>query len=136
MDNVKDTICKGFHHVAMTARNFEESVRFYTEGLGFSVYLSWGEANNRAVMLDTGNGNYVEIFSGGSEVKPEGIWKHLAFSTDNCDLAIERARTAGAIVTMEPTDIDIASNSGSATAIRIAFCKGPDGETIEFFQYR
>jgi glyoxylase I family protein len=136
MDNVKNTVCNGFHHAAMTVRDFEESVRFYTEGLGFSVYLSWGDVNNRAVMLDIGNGNYVEIFSGGLEDKPEGIWKHLAFSTDNCDLAIEKARAAGAIVTKEPMDVDIVSNSGSATAVRIAFCKGPDGETIEFFQYR
>lgn len=135
MNDTKTNLCKGFHHVAMTAGNFDESIRFYTEGLGFSVYLSWGKGNNRAVMLDTGNGNYIEIFSGNGEDRPEGIWQHLALSTDNCNLAIERARSAGAIVTKEPADIDIASDSGS-TAVRIAFCKGPDGETIEFFQYR
>ncbi len=31
---------------------------------------------------------------------------------------------------MEPADIDIVTNSCSVTAIQIAFCKGPDGETI------
>lgn len=136
MNNTKNALCKGIHHVAMTVKNFDETLRFYVEGLGFSVYLSWGRENKKAVMLDSGKGNYLEIFSGGAEDKPEGIWQHLAFSTDDCDLAIERARSAGAIVTMEPDNAEIVSDSGSATHIRIAFCKGPDGETIEFFQYR
>ena len=39
----------------------------------------------------------------------------------------------GAEVTMEPTNINLQSTPGP-TPIRIAFCKGPDGEIIEFFQ--
>jgi len=67
----------GFHHVALKARDFDKSVKFYTEGLGFKQVLAWGEGDNRAVMLDTGEGNYMEIFAGGSsEPKPEGTRRY------------------------------------------------------------
>jgi len=125
----------GFHHIAMKSGNFEKSVKFYTEGLGFEKSISWGEGNNSAVMLDTGDGNFLEIFAGGtSGEKPKGTLLHIAFRTDHCDMALKQAIEAGAEVTMEPTDMDIKSNP--VTAVRIAFCLGPDGEEIEFFQYR
>ena len=81
----------------------------------------------------TGDGNYLEIFAGGGEPKPEGAVLHFALRTTDCDTAIERAREAGAEVTVEPKDVDIPSTP-EPTPVRIAFCKGPDGEVIEFFQ--
>ena len=115
----------GFHHIALRAHDFDASVAFYTEGLGFKEAISWGEGDGRAIMLETGDGNYFEIFAGGSaDAKPEGALLHAALRTDNCDTAIERARSAGAEVTMEPRDIDIQSQPGP-TPVRIAFCKGP-----------
>ncbi len=125
----------GFHHLAMKTADFDKSVKFYTEGLGFEKSISWGEGDSRAVMLDTGDGNFFELFAGGTpDEKPEGALLHVAFRTDNCDMALNQAITAGARVTMEPTDVDIKSDP--VTPVRIAFCKGPDGELIEFFQYR
>jgi glyoxylase I family protein len=123
----------GFHHVAMKARDFDASVRFYTEGLGFRKVLSWGEGDKRAVMLDTGDGACLEIFAGGPpEPRPEGAVVHFALRSSDPDAAIQCARQAGAVVTMEPKDVDIPSNP--PTPVRIAFCKGPDGEVIEFFK--
>ena len=125
----------GFHHLAIKVRDFDASMRFYRDALGFTEKISWGEGDNRAVMLDTGDGNYIEMFAGGSiEPKPEGIYMHVAFRTDDCDAAIEKARAAGAEVTVEPKDVVIQSNPPSP--VKIAFCKGPDGEVIEFFQYK
>ncbi len=125
----------GFHHLALKAADFEKTVKFYTEGLGFKEWISWGEGDGRAVMIDAGNGNYLEIFAGGqNSPKPEGNYIHVAFAAENCDEAIERARKAGAVVTMEPTDVEIKSNP--PLQVRIAFCKGPDGEVIEFFQVK
>jgi glyoxylase I family protein len=125
----------GFHHLAMKVGNFEESVKFYTEGLGFKKSLTWGEGDSRAIMLDAGDGNFFEIFAGGSKgQKPEGAFTHAALRTDNCDLAVKNAVNAGAEVTVEPNDVMLQSEP--PTPLRIAFCKGPDGELIEFFQYR
>ena len=124
----------GFHHVAIRARDFDATVRFYTEALGFREKIAWGEGQKRAIMLDAGDGNYMEVFAGGSDgPKPEGAILHFALRTDDCDAALARARAAGAQVTMEPKSVDIPSTP-TMTPVRIAFCKGPDGEIIEFFQ--
>ena len=124
----------GLHHVAIRAHDFDASVRFYTETLGFVEKIRWGEGPKRAIMLDTGGGNYLEIFADGAPgPKPEGAILHFAMRTGDCDAAVARARAAGAEVTMEPKDLNLQSTPGP-TPIRIAFCKGPDGEIVEFFQ--
>lgn len=123
----------GFHHVALKVPDFEATVRFYTEGLGFEKTGSWGEGDKRAMLLHAGRGNYVEVFAGGVAEEQPGAVLHLAFRTDDCDAAIEKARRAGAVVTVEPKDVVIPS-SPKEIPVRLAFCKGPAGETIEFFQ--
>ncbi|CEK17700.1 lactoylglutathione lyase family protein [Chthonomonas calidirosea] len=133
----------GFHHVAVRAWDFEGALRFYIEGLGFRRVYGWGRderatggRDTRAVMLDTGDGNYFEVFAGGTPPSegglPEGALLHVALRTNDCDAALERARAAGAIVTMEPRTLSIEGDTPQQ--FRIAFCKGPCGETIEFFQ--
>ncbi|MCC5830642.1 MAG: VOC family protein [Phycisphaeraceae bacterium] len=123
----------GFHHVAIRVRDFEATVRFYCDVLGFRERIRWGEAPKLACMLDTGDGNYLEVFSGGSdEPKPEGAFIHVAFRTRDCRAAIERVREAGMEITMEPKELTIQSDP--PTPVCIAFFKGPDGEVIELFQ--
>ena len=124
----------GFHHIAMRVRDFDASVKFYTEALGFKEKISWGEGDGRAIMLDTGDGNYLEIFAGGTpDSKPEGAVIHFALRTTDTDAVVEHVRAAGAEITVEPKDVDIQSRPQN-TPVRLAFCKGPDGEIIEFFQ--
>lgn len=124
----------GFHHVAIRSGNFEKSVQFYTEVLGFKEKIRWGEGDSRGIMLDTGDGNYIEIFANGTkESKGEGSWFHIAIRTDNTDAATARVRAAGYEITIEPKDVVIPSKP-EGTPIRISFFKGPDGETLEFFQ--
>jgi len=125
----------GIHHIAIKVFDFEKTLKFYVEGLGFKEFLRWGEGNERAVMLDTGDGSLIEIFAGGIEgQKPEGAFLHLALRTDNCDLALKQATNYGAEITVEPADVELPTEP--VTKIRIAFCKGPDGEILEFFQSR
>jgi glyoxylase I family protein len=127
----------GFHHVAIRARDFDASVHFYTQALGFVEKIRWGEGDKRAIMLDVGDGNYLEIFAGRNESLPttaaEPPILHFAIRTTNTDAAVARARSAGAVVTTEPKDVVIKS-APQPTPVRLAFCKGPDGEIIEFFQ--
>ena len=82
-------------------------------------------------MVDIGGG-MMEIFSNAEDTLPQGTLRHLAFATDSTDDCIEAVRAAGYLITMEPTDICIASNPPYPA--RIGFCIGPVGEEIEFFQ--
>lgn len=126
----------GYHHVAIRASDFDATLRFYCAALGYRVAVRWGQGDGRAALLNTGDGNYLEVFAGGKhapgEPPPEGAILHYALRTTNCDAALEQARTAGATVTMEPKTL--ALESEPKITIRIAFCKGLDGELIEFFQ--
>ncbi|HTG69942.1 MAG TPA: VOC family protein [Candidatus Udaeobacter sp.] len=120
----------GFHHIAIRVYDFDKTVSFYTEVLGFTERVRWGEGDSRAIMLDTGDGNYLEVFAGGTEgQKEEGAFLHLALRSDNVTEALELARAAGMEVTVEPKDAVL-----GGIPVRIAFFKGPDGEIIELFE--
>jgi glyoxylase I family protein len=125
----------GFHHIAIRVRDFDRSVGFYTGVLGFPAKVAWGQQPGRAVMLDTGNGNYLEVFErpGQAPATQEGQILHLALRTDHCDTLLERVRAAGCTVTMEPKSVEIPSTP-SPTPVHIAFFTGPDGELVELFQ--
>ena len=124
----------GFHHVAIRTADWDRSLKFWQEAMGFQLAIQWNEPPRRACMLDTGDGNYLEVFErdplpDGAE---EGVILHFCFRTDNVEAAVERARAAGAEVTVEPKSIEI---SGTITVpVRLAFVKGPGGEICEFFQ--
>ncbi|MCA1596279.1 MAG: VOC family protein [Chloroflexi bacterium] len=126
----------GFHHIALRARDFEATVRFYTEGLGFQRRYGWGEGDRRAALMDTGDGNYIEIFAGGQRAAgddgPEGALLHYALRVADTDSALARAVAAGARTTMEPKDVTLQGEP--PVTVRIAFFKGLDGEVVELFQ--
>lgn len=124
----------GFHHVAIRTSNWDKSLDFYINGLGFNQKIAWNEIPNRAVMLDTGDGNYLEIFE--REIKPEFSGEahvlHFCLRCDDCEKAVEIARAAGAKVTAESSVPGVFTAQGLKT--KIAFIEGPDGEIVEFFE--
>ena len=132
----------GFHHLALRAYDFDKTLDFYINGLGFTKAHSWGEdgrskdeKDSRAVMLDTGDGNYLEIFAGGTKPAaevPEGALLHFALRTNDVEAATERARAHGATVTIEPKKV-VPAHSERPLEFHISFVRGLDGEVIEFF---
>ena len=134
MSNSNSSSGSGLHHVALKVADFDATVKFYIEGLGMCPAMAWGEGDSRAVMLDAGHGNFIEIFAGGSsEPRPEGTMLHFALRAQDVDAALQRAVTAGATVTMPPTALTVPA-SPIPCNVYIAFCTGPSGETIEFFR--
>jgi glyoxylase I family protein len=126
----------GFHHVCIKTRDWDQTLRFYRDVLGCTEKIAWRAAPERAVMLDTGGGNYVEIFEDLAYAPaPDGSILHLALRTAKLDEVAARVRAFGAKITMEPKDVTIATTNGAGQIpIRIFFCTGPNGEVIEFFQ--
>jgi len=123
----------GSHHLAVSAADFDKSLKFYTEGLGMAQVAAWGEGDKRAALLDIGDGSHVEIFAGGSaDAQVSEKFVHFAFRTTDPDTAFANAIAAGATEKMPPTTLDIPADP--PLPVRIAFVFGPDGEVLEFFK--
>lgn len=126
----------GFHHVCMKTRDWDATMRFYKDTLGCTEKVAWRTAPQRAVMLDAGDGNYIEIFEDAAYVgAPLGAINHFALRITRLDEVAARVRAAGFKITMEPRDVTIATTNGvGPVPVRIFFCDGPNGESIEFLQ--
>jgi glyoxylase I family protein len=91
--------------------------------------------NRSCIMLDSGDGACLELFSGGSrEEKPDWAELHIALRTADTRAVLERVRASGMTITMEPKDLVLPSEP--PLPITVAFFKGPDGELVELFQNR
>lgn len=126
----------GFHHVCIKTRDWDRTMSFYKDSLGFVEKIAWRAAPQRAVMLNVGDGNYLEVFEDLAYTPaPNGAVVHFALRTAQLDAVAARVRATGAKITMEPKDVTIATtNAHAPVPIRIFFCEGPNGEIIEFFQ--
>jgi catechol 2,3-dioxygenase-like lactoylglutathione lyase family enzyme len=126
----------GFHHVCVKTRDWDRTLEFYRDVLGCTEKITWRSAPERAAMLDTGDGNYIEIFEDLAYLPaPNGSVVHFALRTTKLDEVAEHLRASGVKITVEPKDVTIATtNRAGAVAIRVFFCEGPSGEAIELFQ--
>jgi glyoxylase I family protein len=134
----------GFHHVAIRAVDFDETIRFYTEGLGFRVHFRFSvpERIDRAAFLDAGDGRFIEVFGQGSTVQAEGRRRradeertegallHFCLRVADVEAAHARALAAGAASRLAP----VSRQLGTDVAVEIAFVTGPNGEVIEFMR--
>lgn len=130
----------GLHHVAVRTADFDRSFSFYTLTLGFKPRMQWHlDGGHRAVMLDVGDGNYLEIFErpeavGDTAVPGEARLLHFCLRCTDVDATIAKVREAGMVVTTEPRDVkvtNVAESHAGDVHIRLAFFRGPDGETVE-----
>jgi glyoxylase I family protein len=136
----------GFHHVAIRAVDFDETIRFYTEGLGFRVHYPFSVPGriDRAAFLDAGDGRFVEVFGDGSSVQSEGRRRfpnedrtegallHFCLRVADVDASHARALAAGAASRVPPGTRQLGTDP--IVEVRIAFVTGPNGEVIEFLQ--
>ena len=129
----------GYAHMAIAAKDFDKSLTFY-KALGMKVYTQWGEGDSRIALLDTGNGDLIELFAKPdlntdkvattADVNP---FLHFAFSAQNVDEAYRIALEAGATPLKPPAELPLKAHPICLT-LRIAFVKGPSGEELEFFK--
>jgi catechol 2,3-dioxygenase-like lactoylglutathione lyase family enzyme len=131
------------HHVAIRTLDLENTVAVYTEALCCTVAIAWGEAPNRAVLLDTGGGTYIEIFevardgcgSDREMVTTRGPILHICFRVDDVDEAHARVTRLGLRALDAPRNLVLDTTTGQGSvAVRLFFFEGPTGELIEMVQ--
>ena len=121
----------GVHHIAVfpTADKYNETVDFYTKLLGFPVTQSWGEGEQKCLMVSCGDNSCMEIIPSEKEHGKDGPLVHVAFwCGDGLDGIVEDVRRAGYTVRVEPQEVELCGKT-----VRNAFFYGPLGEKIELF---
>jgi catechol 2,3-dioxygenase-like lactoylglutathione lyase family enzyme len=136
----------GFHHVAIRAVDFDATIRFYTQGLGFTVHYRFAVPGriDQAAFLDTGDGRYIEVFGRGSTVQAEGRRRrpdeeptegallHFCLRVADVEASYTQALAAGAVSRRPPGTARLGEDP--PTEVQIAFVAGPNGEVIEFLK--
>lgn len=125
----------GLHHVGIRSQDLDKSLAFYVGGLGMSVSLSFDwENGGRAVLLDMGNRNYLEISNDGAP-EPVGRFTHIALEVADCEAAYRQALAAGARPKGGPPQrSNVIQAKPAPWELICVYVIGPDGEEIEFMQ--
>ena len=120
-------------HNAVTVKNMEESLRFYTEALGFKKAFEINRPETGEpwiVYLNIAPGQFIELFYGGTEDNP---WRdsligfnHFCFEVDDIFATVEQVRRAGYTIDVEP-------NQGADTNWQ-AWITDPNGIRIELMK--
>jgi glyoxylase I family protein len=125
----------GFHHIALQAAHWEETVHFYRDIMGMAVVREIAMPDRKLVQMDMGDGGLLEVFSMTStptslqEQQNPGAFLHLGLCIDDLDAVVERVKESGYEIIEGPREIQ-----SEGMRARIAFFKGPSGETVELFQ--
>ena len=127
----------GTHHIAIQARDWQESLKLYRDVLGMKLVAEFDGASpkRKIILLDVGDGSHMELFDvyEGSPKPEENVPNdpifHFALVVDDARAAVEHVRTAGYEITVEPIDVNL-----GGLDVTLAFFLGPNGESIEFFQ--
>lgn len=129
----------GLHHVGMFVQDsgvYERTVTFYREVIGLAPVRQWSSPPRHITMLDFGNGGLLEIVRG-AEGEGSGVFAHIALALgapEDVDAMLERCAAWGCEVTRPAGTVEAAEEgSGRIFRFRNGFCRGPAGESLEFF---
>ena len=150
----------GIHHTTVRTNDWERSLQFYEQVLGFRVLAAWeerdgsmderlagiGAHSQRWAYLDSGDGSCIEIFEDRSFTPPApdatdptkspgGPLVHFGLRTTRIDEVCKRAHALGVRVLEDPVDYTLHTTTGQgAIVMRLFFVQGPNGEWIELVQ--
>ena len=120
-------------HVAITTRDMEKSMDFYTRVLGFKKAFSIPEPKTGAPWIEylhIGNGQFAELFYGGTKDNPWSDnlrgFSHICFQVDDLHAVVEHIKKEGGNITAGP-------QQGSDKNWQ-AWITDPDGIRIELMQ--
>jgi methylmalonyl-CoA/ethylmalonyl-CoA epimerase len=122
-------------HTAITTRDLSQSLRFYTEILGFreTNRLDFPEQQMKLVYVEK-EGSKIELFGYDKPVEmivkktknPVVGFTHLALLVDNLNATVTELKQKGVKFDTEPMDAE--------GEVRIAFFKDSDGNVLELIE--
>ncbi|SEB20591.1 VOC family protein [Paenibacillus sp. 276b] len=137
----------GLAHVAIQARNYEDTLSFYTNVLGFKVGHSWSlpafQITEACMLISPDQRTCIELFDPGAVIAAEGepaespeavkhgALLHFAFYVDHVEEIYERALAHGAQPYIQPDWISLGE---PPLQVRNAVVHSPNGEVIEFLE--
>ncbi|MBE5806808.1 MAG: VOC family protein [Clostridiales bacterium] len=120
-------------HNAVTVRDMEESIRFYTEAMGFTKAFEIPRPETGEpwiVYMNLCRGQFLELFYGGETFEPWNDrqigFNHFCFEVDDIFETVERIRAAGYAIDAEPKQ--------GADMNWQAWVKDPNGIRIELMK--
>lgn len=148
MATLKDDIgLTGLHHIAIRAENFEQTVRFYTEVMGYTIGHTWSLPEfklKQAAMLKSPDGlSYLEIYDNQADIPAQGRKKlakeefvqtallHICLTVKDSKKAYEIAIAGGATACLEPMVLHLGN---PAITVRNSLVYSPNGEVLEFME--
>ena len=124
------------HHIAITVSNLEESIKFYTQILGFKVGKQFSKERKGVLASATyvKLGDFqIELWQfpdmkenqdALSDIKIKGI-KHIAFEVDNLNKTISK---------LEGKGLKLTKPQLGASGHNYSFTTDPDGVALEFYE--
>ncbi|MEK3720336.1 VOC family protein [Paenibacillus sp. FSL H8-0034] len=138
---------KGIAHVAIQAKNYQATILFYTEVLGFKVGHHWSlpsfQIKEASMLVSPDQRTCIEIFDNEAVIPAQGkkatseaeiahgALLHLAFYVDNVDDMYHKALTHGASTYIEPGQLSLGE---PPLVVKNAVIYSPNGEVIEFIE--
>lgn len=111
-------------YTTMIVKDMDESIKFYTEVMGFKIDSQYDLGPAGAITLLKGEGEtMVEIIQ--NPVNEPGLFS-MGMDVENLDTTLEELKAKGAKVTMEPTPITVGT---------LAFIEDPNGVRIALIQH-
>jgi len=111
-------------YTTMIVKDMEESIKFYTEVMGFEIDSQYDLGPAGAITLLKGEGEtMVEIIQ--NPVNEPGLFS-MGMDVEDLETTLEELKAKGAKVTMEPTPITVGT---------LAFIEDPNGVRIALIQH-
>ncbi len=138
---------KGLAHVAIQAKDYQATLTFYTQVLGFKVGHHWSlpsfQIKEAAMLISPDQRTCIEIFDNEAVIPAQGkkalleediahgALLHFAFYVDNVEEVYQKALAHGAKAFIEPDELSLGE---PPLVVRNALVHSPNGEVIEFIE--
>lgn len=120
----------GTHHVAIITRNLEALQQFYVDVLGLPVVGSVKRTGINILFVGAGD-TAIELVENKTAEGPRhgSGWNHIALEVTDLDQTVADLQQQGVVFHVMPKEFP-----AERPHFRLAFCKDPDGNDVEFVQ--